>query len=182
MIIDSHAHIHMPPESFRFMAELVGGRANPYTLPKIPEASIRKVAEDQIRIMDSVGTDIQFISPRPYLQMHSVKPGKVTELWSQHCNGLIAEFVKLFPDRFRGVAGLPQFMDEALELRAIPELRRCVNELGFVGCLINPDATEGLGDRQRGRKPTVAGWNTEPLCTSSCSATCEAAALAMAST
>jgi 4-oxalmesaconate hydratase len=33
MIIDSHAHIHMPPESFRFMAELVGGRANPYTLP-----------------------------------------------------------------------------------------------------------------------------------------------------
>ena len=29
MIIDSHAHIHMPPESFRFMAELVGGGANP---------------------------------------------------------------------------------------------------------------------------------------------------------
>ena len=75
MIIDSHAHIHMPPESFRFMAELVGGRANPYTPPKIPEASIRKVVEDQLKIMDSVGTDIQFISPRPYLQMHSVKPG-----------------------------------------------------------------------------------------------------------
>ena len=37
-------------------------------------------------------------------------------------------------------------MDEPLELRAIPELRRCVNELGFVGCLINPDPTEGLGD------------------------------------
>lgn len=146
MVIDSHAHIHMPPESFRFMAELVGGRANPYTLPKIPEASIRKVAEEQIKIMDAVGTDIQFISPRPYLQMHSVKPGKVTELWSQHCNSLIAEFVKCFPDRFRGVAGLPQFMDEPLELRAIPELRRCVNDLGFVGCLINPDATEGLGD------------------------------------
>ncbi len=146
MIIDSHAHIHMPPESFRFMAELVGGRANPYTLPKIPEASIRKVVEDQLKIMDAVGTDIQFISPRPYLQMHSVKPGKVTELWSQHCNGLIAEFVKIAPDRFRGVAGLPQFMDEPLELRAIPELRRCVNELGFVGCLINPDPTEGLGD------------------------------------
>jgi len=146
MIIDSHAHIHMPPESFRFMAELVGGRANPYTLPKIPEASIRKVAEDQIRIMDSVGTDIQFISPRPYLQMHSVAPGKVTELWSRHCNDLIAQFVALFPDRFRGVAGLPQFMDEALELRAIPELKRCVNEHGFVGCLINPDPTEGLGD------------------------------------
>ena len=145
MIIDSHAHLVMPPESFRFMAELIGGRANPNTLPKIPEASVRKAAEELVRSMDSVGTDIQFISPRPYLQMHSVKPGRVTELWSIHCTNLIAEFVKMFPDRFRGVAGLPQYMDEALDVRAIPELRRCVNELGFVGCLINPDPTEGAG-------------------------------------
>jgi 4-oxalmesaconate hydratase len=127
------------------MAELIGGRANPNTLPKIPETSVRKAAEELVRSMDSVGTDIQFISPRPYLQMHSVKPGRVTELWSIHCNNLIAEFVKMFPDRFRGVAGLPQYMDEALDVRAIPELRRCVNELGFVGCLINPDPTEGAG-------------------------------------
>lgn len=145
MIIDSHAHLVMPPESFRFMAELIGGRANPNTLPKIPEASVRKAAEELVRSMDSVGTDIQFISPRPYLQMHSVKPGRVTELWSIHCNNLIAEFVNMFPDRFRGVAGLPQYMDEALDVRAIPELRRCVSELGFVGCLINPDPTEGAG-------------------------------------
>jgi len=145
MIIDSHAHLVMPPESFRFMAELIGGRANPNTLPKIPEASVRKAAEELVRSMDSVGTDIQFISPRPYLQMHSVKPARVTELWSIHCNNLIAEFVKMFPDRFRGVAGLPQYMDEALSVRAIPELQRCVNELGFVGCLINPDPTEGAG-------------------------------------
>ena len=146
MIIDSHAHIVMPPESFRFMAELVGGRANPNTLPKIPDASVRKVAEELVKSMDAVGTDVQFISPRPYLQMHSVKPGRVAELWSIHCNDLIARFVQMFPDRFRGVAGLPQYMDEPLELRAIPELRRCVSEHGFVGCLINPDPTEGLGD------------------------------------
>ena len=31
-----------------------------------------------------------------------------------------------------------------------------------------------------GGKTTAAGWKTEPLCTSSCSATCEAAALARA--
>lgn len=145
MIIDSHAHIVMPPESFRFMAELIGGRSNPHTLPKIADTSVRKVAEELVRTMDSVGTDMQFISPRPYLQMHSVKPGKVSELWSRHCNDLIARFVAMFPDRFRGVAGLPQYMDEPLEQRAIPELRRCVNELGFVGCLINPDPTEGAG-------------------------------------
>jgi len=145
VIIDSHAHIVMPPESFRYMAELVGGRANPSTTPKVPDASVRKMAEELVRSMDAVGTDVQFISPRPYLQMHSVKPGRVSELWSRHCNDLIARFVEMFPERFRGVAGLPQYMDEALEVRAIPELRRCVSELGFVGCLINPDPTEGVG-------------------------------------
>jgi 4-oxalmesaconate hydratase len=145
VIIDSHAHIVMPPESFRFMAELVGNRANPSTEPKISDESVRKVAESLVKSMDSVGTDVQFISPRPYLQMHSVKPGRVSELWARHCNNLIARFVGMFPDRFRGVAGLPQYMDEPLEQRAIPELRRCVNELGFVGCLINPDPTEGAG-------------------------------------
>jgi 4-oxalmesaconate hydratase len=51
----------------------------------------------------------------------------------------------MFPTRFRGVAGLPQYMDEPLAQRAIPELQRCVKDLGFVGCLINPDPTEGAG-------------------------------------
>ncbi len=153
MIIDAHAHIVLPPESFRYMAELVGGRANPHGERPLPEASIRKAAEELVRIMDSVGTDLQLISPRPYLQMHSLKPARVTELWSRHCNDLIAKFCEFFPDRFRGVAGLPQHPDEPLERRVIPELERCVNELGFVGCLINPDPTEstgtppGLGDK-----------------------------------
>ncbi len=135
----------MPPQSFRFMAELVGGRANPSVPPKITDDVVRKAAGELITIMDSVGTDMQFISPRPYLQMHSVKPGRVTEVWSRHCNDLIARFVDMFPKRFRGVAGLPQYMDEPLAQRAIPELQRCVTELGFVGCLINPDPTEGAG-------------------------------------
>ena len=145
MIIDSHAHIVMPPESFRYMAELVGGRANPSTTPKISDESVRKVAEELVRSMDAVGTDVQFISPRPYLQMHSIKAAKVTGLWSRQSNGMIAHLVQMFPDRFRGVAGLPQHMNEPLDVRAIPELRRCVEQLGFIGCLINPDPTEGEG-------------------------------------
>lgn len=112
MIIDSHAHVVMPAESFRYMAELVGGRANPNTPPRVPEAAIRKAAEELVRIMDSVGTDMQFISPRPYLQMHSVTPGRVSDLWARHCNNVIADYVRFFPDRFRGVAGLPQYMNE----------------------------------------------------------------------
>lgn len=143
MIIDSHAHVVMPPQSFRFMAELVGGRGNPSVPPKISDEAVRKVAEELVAINDSVGTDVQFISPRPYLQMHSVKPARVTELWTRHCNDIVARVVAMFPDRFRGVAGLPQFMHESPSVRAVAELERCVNDLGFVGCLINPDPTEG---------------------------------------
>lgn len=150
MIIDSHAHVVMPPQSFRYMAELVGGRANPSTTPNIPDEAVRKQAEELVRSMDAVGTDIQFISPRPYLQMHSVKPARVTELWTRHCNDLIKRFVDMFPDRFRGVAGLPQHMNESPAGKCVAELKRCVNELGFVGTLLNPDPTEGEGPAPAG--------------------------------
>lgn len=143
MIIDSHAHVVMPPQSFRFMAELVGGRGNPSVPPKIADEAVRKAADELLGIMDSVGTDMQFISPRPYLQMHSVRPARVTELWTRHCNDLIARMVAMHPDRLRGVAGLPQHLHESPAVRAVAELERCVEQLGFVGCLINPDPTEG---------------------------------------
>ncbi|HKR38682.1 MAG TPA: amidohydrolase family protein [Paraburkholderia sp.] len=150
MIIDSHAHVVMPPQSFRYMAELVGGRANPSANPHIPDEAVRKQAEELVRSMDAVGTDVQFISPRPYLQMHSVKPSRVTQLWTRHCNDLIKRFVDIFPDRFRGVAGLPQFMNESPAEHCVAELKRCVNELGFVGTLLNPDPTEGEGPAPAG--------------------------------
>ncbi len=143
MIIDSHAHVVMPPQSFKFMSELIGGRGNPSVPPKIPDEAVKKAAGELVTIMDSVGTDMQFISPRPYLQMHSVKPARVTELWTRHCNDIIARVVACHPDRFRGVAGLPQFMRESPAERCVAELERCVEQLGFVGCLLNPDPTEG---------------------------------------
>lgn len=143
MIIDSHAHLVMPQESYRYFAELVGGRGNPSTTPKIPDASIRTAGETLLKIMDSVGTDIQLLSPRPYLQLHSLNPGIVSELWNRHTNDVIHRLVQMFPARFRGVAGLPQHRHECPSLRVIPELERCVKELGFVGCLLNPDPTEG---------------------------------------
>lgn len=143
MIIDSHAHVVMPPQSLKFMSELVGGRGNPSVDPTIPDAAIRKVADDVVAIMDSVGTDLQLISPRPYLQMHSVSPARVSRIWARHCNDVIARVVQCHPDRFRGVAGLPQYMHESPAAHCVAELERCVDELGFVGCLINPDPTEG---------------------------------------
>jgi 4-oxalmesaconate hydratase len=55
---------------------------------------------------------------------------------------VIAQTCELFPTRYLGVAGLPQGPGESLD-SAITELERCVNDYGFVGCLLNPDPAEG---------------------------------------
>lgn len=144
MIIDSHAHVVVPPESYKYMAELVASRANPNFPPSLPAESVRKAGQTIIDIMDKVGTDIQFLSPRPYMQMHSVKPAKVTALWTKHMNDLVYETVKMFPKRFRAVAGLPQYRDES-PANCFAELEFRVKEQGFIGCLLNPDPTEGDG-------------------------------------
>lgn len=145
MIIDAHAHVVMPEAAYRFMGGLVGSRANPIEDPKIPADDIlRPVTERHIKNMDKVGTDLQFISPRPYIQFHSIRPPKVTATWTRYANDLIHRQCQLFPDRLRGVAGLPQFRDESPK-NCLPELQRCVKELGFVGCLLNPDPMEGDG-------------------------------------
>ena len=152
LIIDSHAHVVIPTESYKFMAELVAGRANPFMVPKLTDEAVRQAGQTIIDIMDKVGTDIQFLSPRPYMQMHSVKPARVTALWTQHMNDLIYRTVQMFPKRFRAVAGLPQFRDTS-PVNCLAELEFRVKEQGFIGCLLNPDPTEadglpppGLGD------------------------------------
>nr|WP_145552742.1 amidohydrolase family protein [Variovorax boronicumulans] len=144
MIIDSHAHVVVPPESYKYMAELVASRANPAAAPKLTDEAVRVAGQSIVDIMDKVGTDIQFLSPRPYMQMHSVKPAKVTALWTQHMNDLVHRTVQMFPTRFRGVAGLPQYRDASPQ-NCLAELEFRVKEQGFIGCLLNPDPTEGDG-------------------------------------
>lgn len=144
MIIDSHAHVVIPPDSYKFMGELVASRANPVSKPKLTDEAVRVAGQSIIDIMDRVGTDIQFLSPRPYMQMHSIKPAKVTALWTQHMNDLVYRTVQMFPKRFRAVAGLPQYRDTSPE-NCLAELDFRVKEQGFIGCLLNPDPTEGDG-------------------------------------
>jgi len=144
LIIDSHAHVVLPPESYKFMAELVASRANPSSAPTLTDEAVRKVGQSIVDIIDRVGTDIQFLSPRPYMQMHSVKPARVTELWTRHINDLIQRTVQMFPKRFRAVAGLPQHRDTS-PANCLAELEFRVKEQGFIGCLLNPDPTEGDG-------------------------------------
>jgi 4-oxalmesaconate hydratase len=143
VIVDAHAHVVMPEAAYRFMGGLVGSRANPIEDPRLPaDDVIRAVTERHVQNMDKVGTDVQFISPRPYIQMHSLNPPRVTATWTRYVNDLIHAQCRMFPERLRGVAGLPQHRDSS-PANCLAELERTVKELGFVGCLLNPDPTEG---------------------------------------
>lgn len=144
LIIDSHAHVVLPNESYKFMAELVASRANPGASAVLTDEGVRKAGQSIVDIMDKVGTDIQFLSPRPYMAMHSLKPAKVPALWASHMNDLVYRTVQMFPTRFRAVAGLPQYRDTS-PVNCIQELEFRVKEQGFIGCILNPDPMEGDG-------------------------------------
>jgi len=73
---------------------------------------------------------------------HHVGDEAVSIAWSRACNDLIGRVVHLYPETFVGVCMLPQ--SPAADLAAsVAELDRCVNELGFVGCNLNPDPGGG---------------------------------------
>lgn len=143
MIIDIHGHTVAPPEVYEFQSRLLGSRGYPFDkFPQISDEKIAKHLEKVINLLDSVGTDLQLISPRPYLAMHSIQPAGVVHKWTEFVNNVIAQQVKLHPTRFRGVAGLPQ--SPGADIRdCIPELKRAIKELGFVGAQLNPDPMEG---------------------------------------
>jgi predicted TIM-barrel fold metal-dependent hydrolase len=85
--------------------------------------------------------------------MHSEQPAKLVEWFVEETNNVIHRICQLYPQRFLSMAGLPQSPDSQ-PVEWVRELRRCVDEMGFVGVLLNPDPKEGqapalpgLGDR-----------------------------------
>jgi 4-oxalmesaconate hydratase len=155
VIIDVHGHVVAPPELYLYKEYLVGtkgafGRGNSalgraYTRQsEFPEEMIRPGVEEHLRQLDSVGTDIQLISARPYSLGHSEKPGRIVHWFTEATNNVIASQCAMFPNRLGGIVNLPQVYGEKV-LTYLDELDRCVNELaGFVGVMVNPDPSEGL--------------------------------------
>jgi predicted TIM-barrel fold metal-dependent hydrolase len=153
MIIDAHAHHTTPPELGNYRHILLASRGthgrgrSGITEEKVAAALNEPVfgGKSHLGQMEEVGTDLQLISPRPFTLMHSEKPERIVQWYVQECNNVTAMQVKLFPNRFRGVAGLPQVAGIGPG-NSVEELERCVKELGFVGCLVDPDPNEGEGD------------------------------------
>ena len=144
-IIDMHAHTVAPPELYAAKAGLLSGRGY-HGKSGVSEERIEQFAQNNLKIMDKVQTDVQFLSPRPFQLMHSEKPEVLVHWWCEMNNDVIVSQVRAHPDRFQGIAGLPHVSGAKDSSHVVPELERAVNELGFIGCLINPDPEEGQGD------------------------------------
>ena len=113
----------------------------PYAVQKHKEA----FPHPHLPYIDKVGTDMQLVSPRPFQLMHSEKPAKLVQWFHEEVNNIIHRETLLYPDRFVGIAGIPTVGGEPLDI-AIAELERCVKELNFKGCLLNPDPYENSGE------------------------------------
>jgi predicted TIM-barrel fold metal-dependent hydrolase len=145
MVIDVHAHVCAPPELYQWKSVQISARgAHGYAPKKFSDEYVRDHADTKrnLRIIDSVGTDAQFLSPRPFQLMHAEKPLKMVESWAVANHDYIAQQVKAYPSRFQGVCAPPQAPGEPIAF-GFPELERCVKQLGFIGLLIDTDPGEG---------------------------------------
>jgi 4-oxalmesaconate hydratase len=159
MIIDCHGHYTTsPPEHQQWRARQVGALSEDGAVPPLPVISddqIRETIErSQLRIQRERGTDVTIFSPRASAMGHHLAPAEANEQWSRACNDLVHRVCTLFPRSFVGVCQLPQAPD-ASPATCVAELRRCVAELGFVGCNLNPDPS---GGRWTGPPLTDRSW------------------------
>jgi 4-oxalmesaconate hydratase len=148
MIIDIHGHYTTtPPQHQRFRDEQLARLADPSLPPPAPAAlsddEIREsIEENQLRVLRERGGDLLLFSPKASGMEHHVADPATAVAWARASNDLIHRVVELFPDEFVGVCQLPQTTDGNIEA-AVAELRRCVDDLGFVGCNLNPDPSGG---------------------------------------
>lgn len=154
MIIDCHGHYTTAPEPHNAWREAQkaafrsGDLPPPY--PAISDDLIRETIENnQLKLLRERGADMTIFSPRASAMAHHVGDEKVSIAWTEHCNNLIKRVVDLYPETFIGVCQLPQSPGAGLDA-SIRELERCVTELSFVGCNLNPD-------------PSGGRWTTPPL-------------------
>ena len=147
LVIDCHGHYTTAPTPHNDWREaqkaaFKNGGAVP-TYPAISDDEIRESLEkNQLRLIRERGADMTIFSPRASAMAHHVGDQQVSTAWAAVNNDLIKRCVDLYPDVFVGVCMLPQSPGSDLSA-SVDELDRCVNELGFVGCNLNPDPGGG---------------------------------------
>jgi 4-oxalmesaconate hydratase len=148
LIIDCHGHYTTAPEPHQKFRDAQLVRIKDSTLPapvpqRVSDDEIRETLEtNQLRLQRERGADLTLFSPRASAMGHHIGDESVSLAWTRACNDLVKRVVDLYPTNFAPVCQLPQSPGVPIA-HSINELTRCVNELGFVGCNLNPDPSGG---------------------------------------
>jgi 4-oxalmesaconate hydratase len=148
LIIDVHGHYTTTPAAHKGYREAQLARLADLSLPEpapadIGDDEVRESIElNQLRLLRDRGGDLMIFSPQASSMEHHVPDPATAVAWARACNDLIHRVTELFPEHFAGACQLPQTPGGSLD-DSIAELRRCVEELGFVGCNLNPDPSGG---------------------------------------
>ena len=157
MIIDCHGHYTTAPPELgdyreqqkRALEENPDHQATKGTI-SISDDQLRQSLEGaQLKLQRERGTDLTIFSPRASWMGHHIGNQSTSRYWTEPCNELIYRITKLYPEKFAGVAQLPQSPGASLD-SSVHELDRCVSELEFIGCNLSPDPSGGY-------------WNSPPL-------------------
>lgn len=151
VIIDCHGHYTTTPPGVSEWreAQVAAVTADPGFIGSkgtiaVSDDEIRESIEDaQLELQADRGTDLTIFSPRASWMAHHIGNAATSLFWSQHQNELIRRVCDLFPDSFAPVCQLPQSPGEPINA-SVRELERCVEEMGFIGCNVNPDPTGGM--------------------------------------
>lgn len=148
MIIDCHGHYTTAPKGLDiFRQAQIAALDDPSKAPSgdlgITDDQIRESLEGaQLRLQRERGTDVTIFSPKAAGMAHHIGTRETSETWSRVSNDLIHRVCSLYPKNFVGVCQLPQSPGVSPE-NCVAELERCVTELGFIGCNLNPDPSDG---------------------------------------
>jgi 4-oxalmesaconate hydratase len=149
VIIDCHGHFTTIPASLRqWRAKQADSADDPANAPSLEGAhvsddQIRDAIENgQLKLQKERGSDLTLFSPIAGLMSHHLGNERTSLEWATLSNDLVHRVTEMYPDNFAPVGMLPQ-SPKAPPKNSIPELRRIVRELGFVGVNLNPDPSGG---------------------------------------
>jgi predicted TIM-barrel fold metal-dependent hydrolase len=135
-VLDVHGHMSAPAEFQQYATVLIASQSVTARL-KLTDEELDAALQRHLRDIDERNIDVQLVGPRPFAMFQWLRADLQLD-WCRTTNDVIAHIVRLHPDRFIGMAQLPQNA-ELDTSNCVEELERCVKELGFAGAYLNPD-------------------------------------------
>ena len=149
LVIDCHGHYTTEPAAMlAWRKRQVDAINDPAQSPspadlKVSDDEVRaSVSGRQLKLQSERGISLALFSPRAGGMGHHIGNARTSLDWSIVSNDMIHRVASLMPKNFVGVCQLPQTPGVSPK-NCTAELERCVKELGFVGCNVNPDPSGG---------------------------------------